>query len=102
MKTADVKMGCIVPVMTIELSPEEFADDIESEGTYEKLVEICVDLNNCSWMTVGIEQSISDMGFVDTEFEEKYSDWYAINLIHDSDGRMERVVVLELREKEVS
>lgn len=97
MKTTDVTTGCIIPVRTLEVDSKVYADETDGELMYDELEKIGVDLNNCSWVTVSVERKLSDMGFVDTEFDEKYSDWYAINLIHDSDGRMERVVVLELK-----
>ena len=85
MKTTDVTMGCIIPVKVIEVSHEVFADEIESEAMEAELDKIVIDLNYCSWSVVAVKPCLGDMGFVDTAFDETYTDWYAINIIYDTD-----------------
>jgi len=94
--------GCIIPVHALELSHEVYSDEIECEAMRKELEKIGIDLNHCSWSVVAVEPNLGDMGFVDTSFKEKYTDWYAINLIHDGGGKMERVIVLELRNEKES
>jgi len=88
---------CFLPVSRIELCYKDYTHGVEGKRLTEELDKMGIDLNHCSWSTTIVQKSIHDMGFCNTAFDEKYKGYYALNIIHDDDGKMERVIVLARR-----